>query len=127
MRALPLRGQWPALALADGLDEPDQGLFEGHLAGFNEDETSVRAGKECEPRIDSAASREKAEAALLTVKAFETELATRDDVADATKGYVTEGRYGVSHRRTRSSRRAHVRQGNTIIGSAWFRRSTSRS
>jgi len=120
MRALPLGGQWPALALADGLDEPDQGLFEGHLAGFNEDETSVRAGKECEPRIDSAASREKAEAALLTVKGFETELATRDDVADgfAPKGYVTEGRYGVGHRRTRSSRRAHTRQGSSTSGSA---------
>src|SRR5262249_16170694 len=33
----------------------------------------------------------------------------------------------VAHRRTRSSSRAHTRQGNTRSGSAWLRRSTSRS
>src|SRR5262249_10366300 len=30
--------------------------------------------------------------------------------------------HDVAHRRTRSSSRAHTRQGNTIIGSAWLRR-----
>src|SRR5262245_60428552 len=55
MRALPLRSQRPALAVTDRLDEPVERLVEGHLAGFNEDETDVRADEECEPRIDKPA------------------------------------------------------------------------
>ena len=52
MRAFPLLGEWPALAVADGFDEVIESLVEIHLADFDQDKPSRCAGKECEPGID---------------------------------------------------------------------------
>jgi hypothetical protein len=52
VRAFPLLGERPSLAVADGFDEAIEGFTEIHLTGFDEDEPSRCAGEEHQAGID---------------------------------------------------------------------------
>ena len=52
MRAFPLLGERPALAVADRRNQVLIGFVEVHLTDFDQDKPSRCAGKENEPEID---------------------------------------------------------------------------